>query len=769
MLTPDAVTCAAAVAGAPPGDGPGGRGIVRVPNRQPVRRKQRTQVRDAEAHGADYRPGLDGLRAISVSAVLAFHLDRLPGGNLGVDAFFVISGWLITWKLLDEKNRHGSIALRRFWTARARRLMPASVCVLIAVGVAWPLAGIDVPTLRADIVWAALWSSNWGTIRGGGDYWARFGELSPITHFWSLAIEEQFYVVWPLTVVAVTRWRRSRLAVGLTSGALALGSIAVMVIIADPGNPTPAYMNTFARAHTLLIGAAAAAITTRRPVRAARGLVGGRVARRAFPFAAAAAVWLVLASSPSSAWLFRWGFPTFAVAMAIVVVAVADGAAIRVLASPPMRWISERSYGLYLWHWPVFLLLTPTRAGFGGVTLDAVRVLTAVAVSDASYRWVETPIRRGRMLSVRWVPIGAAVAVASVIAVAVMTVPTPTRGEAASVVTLPPAPSSHSGADAGSATPTASDSRSMSVSASVPVPVPDEFAARSRATGSAAGGPTEISRRTPSSTAAPAATQPDTAKPGTTPAGTTPASTTLAGTSSTVAEAVQPILTLPVRVLVAGDSTAQHLAGAMLPFAAQHPNDVVAGSAAFPGCGLTAARDGRRHGFTNQRGEHELIDLSGCIDQWTAMPGRVSGPEQIDVVLIQIGPWDGADIYLPDGRVVSIADPEGYGLVVEAYTSFVQQMREAGAIVVWVTPVDIELQWGAVDDPMNDPARWAKLRAIIDALPVTQIDLAGWLTAAGLDGPLGRPDGVHLTADAADRFVREAVAPALAALATKPA
>lgn len=717
---------------------------------------------DTEAHGADYRPGLDGLRAISVSAVLAFHLDRLPGGNLGVDAFFVISGWLITWKLLDEKNRHGSIALRRFWTARARRLMPASVCVLIAVGVAWPLAGIDVPTLRADIVWAALWSSNWGTIRGGGDYWARFGELSPITHFWSLAIEEQFYVVWPLTVVAVTRWRRSRLAVGLTSGALALGSIAVMVIIADPGNPTPAYMNTFARAHTLLIGAAAAAITARRPSRAASGLVGGRVARRAFPFAAAAAVWLVLASSPSSAWLFRWGFPTFAVSMAIVVVAVADGAAIRVLASPPMRWISERSYGLYLWHWPVFLLLTPTRAGFGGVTLDAVRVLTAVAVSDASYRWVETPIRRGRMLSVRWIPIGAAVAVASVIAVAVMTVPTPTRGEAASVVTLPPAPPSPSSADAVSGTPAASDSRS--VTASVPVPLPpsasDEFAARTRGTGFAAsGGPTEISRRTPSSTGAPAATQPDTAKAATAPA----------STSSTVAEAVQPVLTLPVRVLVAGDSTAQHLAEAMLPFAAQHPDDVVAGSAAFPGCGLTAARDGRRHGFTNQRGEHELIDLSGCIDQWTAMPGRVSGPEQIDVVLIQIGPWDGADIYLPDGRVVSVADPEGHRLVVEAYTSFVQQVRDAGAIVVWVTPVDIELQWGAVDDPMNDPARWAKLRAIIDALPVTQIDLAGWLTATGLDGPLGRPDGVHLTADAADRFVREAVAPALAALATQPA
>ena len=695
---------------------------------------------DDRPGAADYRPGVDGLRALAVAAVLAFHLDRLPGGNLGVDAFFVISGWLITWKLLDEAHRSDTIQLRRFWTARIRRLAPASLCVLLAVSVIWPLVGIAVPSLRGDIVWAALWSSNWGTIFGGGDYWARFGEPSPITHFWSLAIEEQFYLVWPVIVAALVATRRRRRAVGVVGATLAILSIGVMIAIADPSNPTAAYMNTFARAHSLLIGAVAAAITVVLPDGSLRG---GRAARRLAVVAVPTTIALVAVSSHSSQWLFSWGFPLFALAMAVIVVAAADGCAASVLASPPMRWVSDRSYGLYLWHWPVFLLLTPTRTGLHGIVLDAVRVAIAVAIADQSYRWIETPIRRRRSIGVRWMPIAAAGACALVVVVAAVTlVPARTAEGTAANVTLPPAPAASSAA---------------TVATTV---------AGSSAT--AAPGSTATATTAPGSTAAPRVASLSPA-----PAGTTATTSTSTAVATAVAPAApSPVIAVtgPMRVLVTGDSTAQKLAESLLPYATEHPEQLLAGSAAFPGCGLSASDDGRLHAFTNERGEREKVDLGGCTAQWKSVSGRVAGDEQIDVVLVDIGAWDAVNIHLADGSVVSVADPDGLRLVRAAYRSFVRQVNAAGATVVWITPPDVHLDWGtAADDPINDPARWAALRSIIDDLAVPQIDLRRWLAEQGLSGPEGRPDGVHLAPDVNERFVREVVGPELQRLSAPPA
>ena len=643
-----------------------------------------------------YRPGLDGIRALAVTAVLLFHLDRLPGGNLGVDAFFVVSGWLITSKLLSDAERDGTVHPRRFWSGRLRRLMPASMAVLLVLAVVWSLAGIDVPSLRRDIAWAAAGLSNWGTITGGGDYWARFGDPSPVTHYWSLAIEQQYYLVWPLVLLAIiAATRRVRPALWLVSLVGAVASVLLMNVMFDPLDPTPAYMNTFTRAHTLLIGAAAGAMTT---VVAGGRLRYGRAARRAAPVAALVALWIVAASSESSTWLFSWGFPLFALAMAVVVVAVADGAGESWMASRPARWLADRSYGLYLWHWPVFLFLSASRLGIDEswapmLALDIVRVAVAVLIADVSYRYLETPIRRRRRLPQWHAAVAAAASLALLAVLLVAVVPLPTSTSAESVVTLPPA------------------------SSPSPVPV--------------------------TSTPAPDAT-------------TSPVST-----PSSAPEATQPeLLPRPLRVLVTGDSMAVHLSDAVLSYASAHPDTLVAGSAAFGGCGLSAGTDGRLHEFTNTSGERELLDISGCVDQWTAIPERV-GNEAIDVVLVDIGPWDALDMHLADGRVVSVADDTGLGLVADAYAAFVEQVESAGGTIVWVTPADTHLGWGDIDDPVNDPARWDAIRGVIDGLGVVQVDLPAWLAAEGLEGPDGRPDGVHLAPGLNERFVVEAVVPVL--------
>ncbi len=672
-----------------------------------------------------YRPGLDGLRALAVAAVLLFHLDRLPGGNLGVDAFFVVSGWLITWRLLNEADGRGGIDVGSFWNARIRRLLPASLMVLATVAVVWPLVGIDVASLRRDLLWAGGWASNWGTITGGGDYWARFSEPSPVTHFWSLAIEEQFYLVWPLVLFAVVRYtRHNRAMVGLLAGTAAVGSIVLMNLMFDPADPTATYVNTFARAHSLLIGATAAAFTV---VLGDGRLRGGRLARTLAPIGALVAVTLMVVSSQGSTWLFSWGFPVFAVAMAAVVVAVADGAGCRVLASRPMRWVGDRSYGIYLWHWPVFLLLTPTRLAvpdsvMATAAVDALRVVVAVVLADVSFRFVESPIRAVRP-RLRWrTPAVAAVALAVMAMLALTVVPAPVAtSDAASVVRLPPVAPSE-----GRASVPGTDARPdvpVDDAGSVPPPPAAESVVAAPVVPNGGDG----------------------------------------GDGAVGAPAETPVAARPLRVLVAGDSTALHLSQALVAYAATVPEQLLVGSAAFPGCGLSAGSDGRLHEFTNPRGDRELIDLSGCLVQWEGIPQRIAD-EAIDVVLVSIGPWDVVDVHVGDD-VVAVDDPVGQLLVDEAYRSFVDRVTAAGADVVWITPADTHLGWGTTDDPVNDPDRWTAVRAILAGLGVAQVDLPGWLSAGGIDGPAGRPDGVHLTDELNARFVEEQVAPALRSLA----
>jgi peptidoglycan/LPS O-acetylase OafA/YrhL len=349
-----------------------------------------------------YQPALDGLRAFAVLSVFAYHLDAgwMRGGFLGVDTFFVLSGFLITSLLIGEWARRGGISFAGFWTRRARRLLPALLLVLLAVAA---FAVLEAPAeqldrLRGDGLATLFYGANWRFIESGQSYFDLFSEASPLRHMWSLAIEEQFYLVWPLVTFACLRLARGRhWLLGLVCGFGAGASIATMAVLYDPSDPSRAYYGTDGRAHLLLIGAGLALVLARWSPRwgAARssvnalGLAGG-VACLAF------FVWV----PDTAAWMYRGGYAVFGLCVAAVITsAVQPGRfALRsFLSLRPLVWIGRISYGLYLWHWPVIVVASPARTGLDGPTLTIVRVGLTFAFATASFYLVEQPIRRGAL------------------------------------------------------------------------------------------------------------------------------------------------------------------------------------------------------------------------------------------------------------------------------------------------------------------------------------------------------------------------------------
>jgi peptidoglycan/LPS O-acetylase OafA/YrhL len=353
-----------------------------------------------------YQPALDGLRAFAVLSVFAYHLDAgwARGGFLGVDTFFVLSGFLITSLLVGEWARHGGISFAGFWARRARRLLPALLLVLLAVAV---FALLETPAeqldrLRGDGLATLFYGANWRFISSGQSYFDLFTEASPLRHMWSLAIEEQFYLVWPLITFACLRLARGRhWLLGLVCGAGAGASIASMAVLYDRSDPSRAYYGTDSRAHLLLIGAGLALILARwAPARGA-----SRSTVNALGLAGAVACLAFWAFVPDTApWMYRGGYAAFGVCVAAVITsAVQPGRfALRsFLSLPPLVWIGRISYGLYLWHWPVIVVASPARTGLDGAQLTFVRVGLTFALATASFYLVEQPIRRG-VLRGRW-------------------------------------------------------------------------------------------------------------------------------------------------------------------------------------------------------------------------------------------------------------------------------------------------------------------------------------------------------------------------------
>ncbi|PFG32111.1 peptidoglycan/LPS O-acetylase OafA/YrhL [Paramicrobacterium agarici] len=348
--------------------------------------------------------GLDGLRALAVAGVLVYHLfpGALPGGFIGVDVFFVISGFLITSLLMREHDAHGSISLRRFWTRRARRILPALVLVVTASTTAALVVGGDVLVrIGRQVLGAATFSYNWVEIASGGSY---FDALSPemFRTLWSLAVEEQFYIVWPLLLLALllvpSRWLRAALLVAASAG-----SALWMSALFTPGaDATRVYYGTDTHAFGLLIGAALAVLlegrlgaglprSDRRSIRIAFDVVG--------TVALAGVAALAVALGDGDAATYRGGL-----ALASLLTVIAITAAIRPgsllgsrLDAGALRWLGRRSYGVYLWHWPVFTLILAVSGSIATqappVSASLVAIVLTLALSELSFRCVETPVR----------------------------------------------------------------------------------------------------------------------------------------------------------------------------------------------------------------------------------------------------------------------------------------------------------------------------------------------------------------------------------------
>ncbi|MBV8949538.1 MAG: acyltransferase, partial [Actinobacteria bacterium] len=346
----------------------------------------------------EFVPGLDGIRAVAVIAVMVFHagVPHSKGGFLGVDTFFVLSGYLITSLLLTEWRRTETISLRAFWARRARRLLPALYLVVATVVISWAFFG-DVSqrgALRLDALATLGYVANWRFIFGNASYFAPTQSAGLLRHMWSLAVEEQFYLVWPLVVLFVLRRWSLRVFAAVTA-ALAAVSVAVMVAVYRPTAVSRAYFGTDTRAHVLLIGALLA-------LGLPRALSRARWRRAITAFGAIGAafvVWSFTAIDGQGRFFYYGGSVLFACAAAAVVAVavVGEGPVARALAWRPLRAVGRVSYGLYLWHWPVFLVVNHGRTGLSGVVLLTARVAVTAALTVASYELVERPVRRGEL------------------------------------------------------------------------------------------------------------------------------------------------------------------------------------------------------------------------------------------------------------------------------------------------------------------------------------------------------------------------------------
>jgi len=361
---------------------------------------------------------LDGLRGLAVAAVVAFHLSRLDGGWLGVDAFFTLSGFLITSLLLAEIARNGRLGVRGFWRRRIRRLQPASlVCITAVVATApwWAPAGTGL-ALRGDALSALASVANWHLLWSHQPY-AAGGQPSALEHFWSLAIEEQFYLVWPLALVAIAACARRHARV--VTAIVAAAGIAVSWGLLAHDSLQRGYLGTDTRLGSILLGALLACVI---PLGSSRRIPGARTIG-VIGLAGMIAMWFAAGWPPH--WPLIAVLPAHALCASAAIVGATHGRW-RALEWKPLVTLGLVSYAVYLWHWPVIVILTPARLGQNELITDVVRLAITATLTAISWFFIEHPIRRERVLrATRYAFPTAAVAAVSAVALSASAVAPP--------------------------------------------------------------------------------------------------------------------------------------------------------------------------------------------------------------------------------------------------------------------------------------------------------------------------------------------------------
>ncbi len=692
-------------------------------------RMSRPEPAPARSTKFAYYGSLDGLRALAVLAIIAYHFNYgwARGAYLSVDLFFILSGFLITTLLIMEWRRSDRIALKQFWARRARRLLPALLLLLIFVAIftrleiePWNRAAI-----RGDGIASLFYVANWRFIADKQGYFELFSAASPLRHMWTLAIEEQFYLVWPLVVFVAMKAGRGTLRVlTLVCGAGIVASIAIMARVYTPGDPLRAYYGTDARAHTILFGALLAIllVSWSPSARAQRRLViAGSIA-----FVVMLAAWN-LATGTSSRY-YHGGSALYAVLACIVIAgALQPGGLRKLLSFEPLPWIGRLSYGIYLFHWPIIVWLVPSRVHIYGWPLNALRLALTFFCATLSFYLVELPIRERRLPRWPWqakqpVPRAAG------------SVPARPRRKVAQWLVVP----------------------SLGVTFAIVL-------------ASATGATAAPSYLAGSQTPAPIAIQANSTVTFPTPKSNfiwgygdplfcgqpRPSETTEAQNEAhrlgppAVAESAQGL-----KVLILGDSTACSLYPG-LKAVGDETGAVVAQAAVF-GCGIAAGQ------ITSVNGEQITPHSERCPAMVNAAMGPAIGAMRPDVV-IWMSLWEKSDI-VADGKTLVANTPAWRTEMLRRMNDALAQITKYGAKVVLVTiaaPAPNDAQGASNTSNAVDNASYAGLDAIDRAFAaqhpgdVSIADLARRICPSGppcpedVDGLRMRPDGRHFTPTAA--------------------